>query len=205
MEVSAVVATAVAAMSIKSMELKWVSSRGKTQMEKTIKTPSKSKSPFPLQVMVPIFISINPSHIHPSDLRDLFTACNLSPHRGVEAVDLHKLRIALSYSSVLVSVFCKPSDLIGDSSSLSSSIETQQQKRMKKKMKTFSFGELLQNAIILPSTRALGLAIHHRLGARAFTLPRTAHVGASRPAIWPYFVPRPPSTSPRWSCSKETS
>ncbi|KAM1346284.1 hypothetical protein ACFX13_036350 [Malus domestica] len=211
MEVSAVVATTVAAMSIKSMELKWVSSRGKTQMEKTIKTPSKSKSPFPLQVMVPIFISINPSHIHPSDLRDLFIAYNLSPHRfpnyaddsGVEAVDLHKLRIALSHSSVLVSVFCKPSDLIGDSSSLSSSIETQQQKRMKKK-KTFSFGELLQNAIILPSTRALGLAIHHRLGARAFTLPRTAHAGASRPVIWPYFVPRPPSTSLRWSCSKET-
>ncbi|CAN6705419.1 unnamed protein product [Malus baccata var. baccata] len=154
MEVSAAVATTAAAMSVKSMELKWVSSRGKTQMEKTIKTPSKSKSPFPLQAMVPIFISTNPSHVHPSDLRDLFTACNLSPHRfpnyaddgGVEAVDLHKLRIALSHSSVLVSVFCKPSDLIGDSSSLSSSIETQQQKRKKKK-KTVGFGELLQNAV----------------------------------------------------------
>lgn len=153
MEVSAAVATAAAAMSVKSMELKWVSRRGKTQMEKTIKTPSKSKSPFPLQAMAPIFISTNPSHVHPSDLRDLFTACNLSPHRfpnyavdgGVEAVDLHKLRIALSHSSVLVSVFCKPSDLIGDSSSLSSSIETQQQKRKKKK--TVGFGELLQNAV----------------------------------------------------------
>ncbi|KAM1102235.1 hypothetical protein FF1_011044 [Malus domestica] len=128
-------------MSVKSMELKWVSSKGKTQMEKTIKTPSKSKSPFPLQAMVPIFISTNPSHVHPSDLRDLFTACNFSPHRfpnyadddGVEVINLHKLHIALSYSSVLVSIFCKPSDLIGDSSLLSSSIETQQQKRRKKK------------------------------------------------------------------------
>ncbi|TQD71825.1 hypothetical protein C1H46_042636 [Malus baccata] len=132
MEVSAVVATPAAAMSVKSMELKWVSSKGKTQMEKTIKTPSKSKSPFPLQAMVPIFISTNPSHVHPSDLRDLFTACNLSPHRfpnyadddGIEVINLHKLRIALSHNSVLILIFCKPSDLIGDSSLLSSSIET---------------------------------------------------------------------------------
>ncbi|KAM0986714.1 hypothetical protein ACFX2K_011118 [Malus domestica] len=157
MEVSAVVATPTATMFVKSMELKWVSSKGKTHMEKTIKTPSKSKSPFPLQAMVPIFISTNPSHVYPSDLRDLFTACNLSPHRfpnyadddGVEVINLHKLRIALSHSSVLVSIFCKPSDLIGDSSLLSSSIETQQQKRRKKK-RTVGFGELLQNAVVAP-------------------------------------------------------
>ncbi|KAM1348291.1 hypothetical protein ACFX13_002598 [Malus domestica] len=155
MEVSAVVATTAATMSVKSMELKWVSIRGKIQMEKTIKTPSKFKSPFPLQVMVPIFISTNPSHVHPSDLQDLFTTCNISPHRfpnyadddDVEAVDLHKLRIALFHSLVLVSVFCKPSDLIGDSSSLSSSIEMQQQKK-RKKNKTVGFKELLYNAVI---------------------------------------------------------
>ncbi|CAN6546739.1 unnamed protein product [Malus baccata var. baccata] len=107
-------------MSVKSMELKWVSNRGKTQMEKTIKTPSKSKSPFPLQAMVPIFISTNPSHIHLSDLRDLFTTCNLSPHRFPN---------------------------YANDADHSSSIETHQQK-MRKKKKTVSFEELLQNIVV---------------------------------------------------------
>ncbi|OVA02206.1 GNAT domain [Macleaya cordata] len=64
----------------------------------------------------PIFISTNPSHINPLHLRDLFSSSNLSCHRfpnldsegRVEPVDLNKLQIALSHSSVVVSVFCKP-------------------------------------------------------------------------------------------------
>ncbi|KAM1120801.1 hypothetical protein TB2_002457 [Malus domestica] len=67
MEVSAVVATAAATMSVKSMELKWVSIRRKTQMEKTIKTPSKFKSPFPLQAMVPIlYPQTHLTYTHPT-------------------------------------------------------------------------------------------------------------------------------------------
>ncbi|KAH0979300.1 hypothetical protein GBA52_006477 [Prunus armeniaca] len=139
MEISAAAATAAAAAmpmhvveghtTKKTMELKWVSrrSRGrKIQMEKTMKTPleSKPKAPATLQALVPVFISTNPSHVNPDDLSDLFIACNLSCHRFpnyvdagggrcvVEAVDLHKLRVALSHSSVLVSVFCKPNDVI---------------------------------------------------------------------------------------------
>ncbi|GMP69734.1 hypothetical protein CsSME_00028880 [Camellia sinensis var. sinensis] len=68
----------------------------------------------------PIFISTNPSHINPNHLRDLFSLCNHSCHRfpttDSDPVDLHKLRIALSHSSVLVSVFSRPevvSNLIG--------------------------------------------------------------------------------------------
>ncbi|CAN0877133.1 hypothetical protein LINGRAHAP2_LOCUS11709 [Linum grandiflorum] len=64
---------------------------------------------------VPIHISANPSHVDPQQLRRLFSLCNHSCHRfpklidgdaAVAAVDLEKLRIALSHSSVLVSVFC---------------------------------------------------------------------------------------------------
>ncbi|KAL5711557.1 hypothetical protein ACHQM5_021994 [Ranunculus cassubicifolius] len=62
----------------------------------------------------PIIISTNPSHINPHQLTDLFTSANLSCHRfpnldpstgRVEPVDTNKLRLALSHSSVLVSVF----------------------------------------------------------------------------------------------------
>ncbi|CAN1126518.1 hypothetical protein LINPERHAP2_LOCUS3475, partial [Linum perenne] len=65
---------------------------------------------------VPIYISTNPSHVDPQQLCRLFSLCNHSCHRfpkvvdvvTVEAVDLEKLRIALSRSSVLVFVFCNP-------------------------------------------------------------------------------------------------
>ncbi|KAI3991278.1 hypothetical protein MKX01_034597 [Papaver californicum] len=78
---------------------------------------SSSISSKPLKkVRPPIFISSNPSHINLVHLRDVFSSCNLSCHRfpnidsegRVEPVDLNKLRIALSHSSVIVSVFCKP-------------------------------------------------------------------------------------------------
>ncbi|KAI5346743.1 hypothetical protein L3X38_014622 [Prunus dulcis] len=179
MEISAAAATSAAAavpMHIveghttkKTMELKWVSRRsrgGKIQMEKTMKMPSESKpkAPETLQALVPVFISTNPSHVNPDDLSDLFIACNLSCHRFpnyvdagggrcvVEAVDLHKLRVALSHSSVLVSVFCKPNDVIGCSSSSSSFLkEKQQQQQQQKKKKIVGFGELLQN-VVMPVT-----------------------------------------------------
>ncbi|KAA8539724.1 hypothetical protein F0562_026416 [Nyssa sinensis] len=64
----------------------------------------------------PIFISTNPAYVNPHHLRDLCAASNHSCHRfpnfdsdgRVEPVDVDKLRIALSHSSVMVSVFSKP-------------------------------------------------------------------------------------------------
>ncbi|CAK9135916.1 unnamed protein product [Ilex paraguariensis] len=62
-----------------------------------------------------IFISTNPTHVNPLHLRDLYSHCNHSCHRfpnlgpdgGVDPVDVDKLRIALSHSFVVVSVFAK--------------------------------------------------------------------------------------------------
>ncbi|KAF6143016.1 hypothetical protein GIB67_041084 [Kingdonia uniflora] len=70
----------------------------------------------------PLFISTNPSHVKLNQLTHLFTSSHFSTHRFpnlhysssgnhrvVEAVNVDKLRIALLHSSVVVSVFCKPS------------------------------------------------------------------------------------------------
>ena len=89
----------------KYMELKWVRWRTSksSQLEKMKKL--SSKPPFP------IYISTDPRHVDPHRLQDLFVDCNHSTHRfptWPEPVDIHKLRIALSHSSVLVSVFCNP-------------------------------------------------------------------------------------------------
>ncbi|KAL7588340.1 hypothetical protein Lser_V15G36058 [Lactuca serriola] len=64
----------------------------------------------------PIFISTNLSDVNPIHLQDLYSSCNHSCHRfpnispdgRVEPVDVDKLRIALSHSSVVVSVFARP-------------------------------------------------------------------------------------------------
>ncbi|KAL4574946.1 hypothetical protein LXL04_021786 [Taraxacum kok-saghyz] len=64
----------------------------------------------------PIFISTNLSDVNPIHLRDLYSSCNQSCHRfpnissdgRVEPVDVEKLTIALSHSSVVVSVFARP-------------------------------------------------------------------------------------------------
>ncbi|KAI3817876.1 hypothetical protein L1987_11676 [Smallanthus sonchifolius] len=64
----------------------------------------------------PIFISTSFSDVNPIHLRDLCTTCNHSFHRfpnilpdgRVEPVDVDKLRVALSHSSVVVSVFARP-------------------------------------------------------------------------------------------------
>ncbi|TKY73972.1 acetyltransferase NSI [Spatholobus suberectus] len=87
----------------KSMELKWVRRRTSesSQLEKT--KPSRP--------LFPIYISTDPRHVDPHRLRDLFADCNHSTHRfptRPEPVDIRKLRIALSHSAVLVSVFCNP-------------------------------------------------------------------------------------------------
>nr|XP_011470016.1 PREDICTED: uncharacterized protein LOC101311324 isoform X2 [Fragaria vesca subsp. vesca] len=139
-----------------SMELKWASSRGKTQVQ-NMKTPSKSKAPATLRTSVPVFISTNPSHVKPDDLIDLYSACNLNGHRfpgyvdgkdgcrEVEGIDVNKLRVALSHSEVLVSVFCKPNDVVSKSSSSFS------QKNRKKLNITEGLGELFER-VVMPVT-----------------------------------------------------
>lgn len=93
----------------KSMELKWVSRR----IRKSSQIERRKKQQLLLKPLFPIYISTDPRHVDPHRLRDLFSDCNHSCHRFpndavVEPVDIHKLRIALSHSAVLVSVFCKP-------------------------------------------------------------------------------------------------
>lgn len=115
----------------KCMELRWVSrnirSKAKGDKEKRVSVKNKKEK-------VPIYISTNPSHINSEELRDLYSACNHSCHRFpkyldcdtdvVEAVDIHKLRTALSHSSLVVSVFCKPTDVLLFTTKSSSEINT---------------------------------------------------------------------------------
>ncbi|XP_057989905.1 GCN5-related N-acetyltransferase 3, chloroplastic isoform X2 [Hevea brasiliensis] len=98
---------------IKTMEVRWATTK---DYGKRLSSKLKSRR-------IPIYISTNPSDINPQDLRELCTTCNHSCHRFpaidhngklVEAVDLKKLRLALSHSSVLVSVFCNLQDAVVD-------------------------------------------------------------------------------------------
>ncbi|KAF6138915.1 hypothetical protein GIB67_025644 [Kingdonia uniflora] len=91
----------------------------------------------------PLFISTNPSHVKLNQLTHLFFSSNFSSHRFpnlhyngnqrvVEAVNVDKLRIALLHSSVVVSVFCKPSCC----------------EREKGENETFSFGRELMERVV---------------------------------------------------------
>ncbi|XP_021752415.1 uncharacterized N-acetyltransferase ycf52-like [Chenopodium quinoa] len=58
----------------------------------------------------PIFISTNPSHINIDTLSNLYLSCNHSPHRfplSSDGIDNRKLGVAVSNSSVVVSVFAE--------------------------------------------------------------------------------------------------
>ncbi|XP_062092287.1 GCN5-related N-acetyltransferase 3, chloroplastic [Humulus lupulus] len=109
--------------SCKTMELKWVVTTPKTHKPKSLSLP---------QTSLPIFISTKPSHVNPDELRGLFGACKLSTHRFPayadescsdtgHIVDVRKLRVALSHSSFVVSVFCKSQDIVSVSASEDSS------------------------------------------------------------------------------------
>jgi hypothetical protein len=95
----------------KSMELKWV----RTKITKTSPL-NNNKEKLLSTPLLPVYISTNPQHIDPQNLRNLCYTCNHSFNRfpnlknseTSEPVNINKLRIALSHSDVLVSVFCKP-------------------------------------------------------------------------------------------------
>ncbi|KAJ1387504.1 GNAT domain [Sesbania bispinosa] len=70
-------------------------------------------------------IEMDPRHVDPNRLQDLYATCNHSCHRfpnllQPQPLDIHKLRIALSHSALLVSVFCKPHHLDAFANSSSS-------------------------------------------------------------------------------------
>ncbi|CAM8892761.1 unnamed protein product [Rhodiola kirilowii] len=66
----------------------------------------------------PLILSTHPSHVDIHRLKDLYAACNLAGHRfptfdregRVEPVDLNKLRIAVSNSFAVTSVFSRQTD-----------------------------------------------------------------------------------------------
>ncbi|KAH8480494.1 hypothetical protein H0E87_030682 [Populus deltoides] len=95
---------------MKAMEIRWA-----TRKEYSNKVSTT------LKPRIPIFISTNPSHINPQELRDLYGSCNHSCHRFpkmdkmgklVEPVDIKRLSVALSHSALLVSVFCNKEDVL---------------------------------------------------------------------------------------------
>ncbi|XP_045820063.1 uncharacterized protein LOC123913387 [Trifolium pratense] len=110
----------------KSMELRWV----RTRITKTSQQLNNSKQKLLSTPLLPVYISTNPRHVDPQNIRDLCSTCNHSFNRfpnlknseTSEPVDINKLRIALSHSDVLVSVFCKPHHVDGLAESSSSSI-----------------------------------------------------------------------------------
>ncbi|KAL5799833.1 hypothetical protein ACOSQ4_032717 [Xanthoceras sorbifolium] len=99
------------------MELRWVTTRTKKDKNNNPKDLNLKPS------TIPVYISTNSSDINPPELRELFRVCNHSCHRFprldpeeeedgrvVEPVDVDKLRVALSHSYVIVSLFCRPHD-----------------------------------------------------------------------------------------------
>lgn len=103
----------------KWMELKWVRRRRISRNNSQVLEEEEKPLRRPL---LPVYISTDPRHVDPQHLRDLCATCNHSCHRfpnllpepEPEPVDIHKLRIALSHSAVLVSVFCKPHHVLSD-------------------------------------------------------------------------------------------
>ncbi|XP_041020323.1 uncharacterized protein LOC121261950 isoform X2 [Juglans microcarpa x Juglans regia] len=146
------------------MELRWVSSRRKRIIDKD-KRVLLPKKPFIPPALVPLYISTTPSHINPEELKDLYSASNHSCHRfpsyvdsegtvRVEPMDIHKLSIALSHSSVVVSVFCKPTDVLCATETWSSSSSSSSLEDLIKPRKTLGLGDLFQK--VLPVTPSNG-------------------------------------------------
>lgn len=146
----------------KSMELRWINSTSRRKNLNPNPNPNsgdfgslKSKPP---PLMMPIYISTDPSHVNLQELSELYDRCNHSCHRfpevdpktGIveEVMDLDKLRIALSHSCVVVSVFCKPQHVNVDQ------IRNQEEQKKKKKTNKLGlFGDLVESVmpVVIPS------------------------------------------------------
>ncbi|XWS65646.1 hypothetical protein CRYUN_Cryun05aG0131700 [Craigia yunnanensis] len=145
----------------KSMELRWISStsRKKNLNPKPNSREFGSLKSKPPPLMMPIYISTDPSHIKLQELGELYTSCNYSCHRfpevdpktGIveEVMDLDKLRIALSHSCVIVSVFCKPQHV----NVTKTTNQIQNQEQQKQTTKGF-IGDLMES--VMPVTPSNG-------------------------------------------------
>ncbi|XP_021896172.1 uncharacterized protein LOC110813386 [Carica papaya] len=144
----------------KSMEIRWLSRKrsSTTKSLNDLRRNLKSSSVAP-PLMMPVYISTQPIHIDPQQLRELCTTCNYSCHRFPkfepedgrveELIDVDKLRIALSHSSILVSVFCRPQDVNDEIDSYSLNVERREKERG-------PLGDLLQRVIpVSPSNGQL--------------------------------------------------
>ncbi|KAG7542174.1 Acyl-CoA N-acyltransferase [Arabidopsis thaliana x Arabidopsis arenosa] len=152
-----VLAVCVGNSSLVSMELRWARRR---------KSDNAASA---LPRSIPIYISTLKKDINLEELRNLYSLCNHSCNRLSEygsnvgkIVDMKKLRVAISRSDVVVSVFCKPHHgdvdddavLYSEEESLSSSLYHSEFGRQNKD-ESF-LGDLFQNAMPLtPSTGQL--------------------------------------------------
>ncbi|KAK9023951.1 hypothetical protein V6N11_004138 [Hibiscus sabdariffa] len=147
---------AAAAFPSKFMELRWIRSNSRRKIPNP-KPGSKefgSLKSVPPPLTMPIYISTDPSHINLQELSELYTSCNHSCHRfpkvdpntGIveEALDLDKLRVALSHSCVIVSVFCKPQHV-----KVSNTTKQIQNQEQQKQMEKGFVGELMESMLPL--------------------------------------------------------
>ncbi|XP_056690380.1 uncharacterized protein [Spinacia oleracea] len=122
----------------------------------------------------PILVSTNPSHINIHTLSNLYLSCNHSPHRFPLSndIDPRKLAVAVSHSSVVVSVFAA----VRDSSGGFGGVEEEREKglwgRILPAVVTSENGELvgfgravsdlgltasIHDVMVIPSLRRLGI------------------------------------------------
>ncbi|XP_020872710.1 uncharacterized N-acetyltransferase ycf52 isoform X3 [Arabidopsis lyrata subsp. lyrata] len=148
-----VLAVCVGNSSLVSMELRWARRR---------KSDNAASA---LPWSIPIYISTLKKDINLEELRNLYSLCNHSSNRLSEygsnvekIVDMKKLRVAISRSDVVVSVFCKPRHADVDDAvlyseeNLSSSLYHSEFGRQNKDES--SLGDLFQN--VLPLTPSNG-------------------------------------------------
>ncbi|KAJ6744641.1 GLUCOSAMINE 6-PHOSPHATE N-ACETYLTRANSFERASE [Salix purpurea] len=130
---------------IKAMEIRWA-----TRKENSNEVSTKLKQ------RIPIFISTNPSHINPQELRDLYGSCNHSCHRFpkmdkmgklVDPVDIKRLTIALSHSDLLVSVFCNKEDVLASDDD---DCGNEREPSKGENPPVLGLGDLLQRVVPLP-------------------------------------------------------
>ncbi|TYH73150.1 hypothetical protein ES332_D05G308400v1 [Gossypium tomentosum] len=141
-----------AAFPSKSMELQWIRSNSRRKNSNLSSREFGGLKSIPPPLVMPIYISTDPSHVNIQELSELYTCCNHSchrfpkvdPHTGIvqEVMDLDKLHIALSHSCVVVSVFCKPQH-----AKVTNITKQNQSQEQQEQIKTGLVGDLMENVM----------------------------------------------------------
>ncbi|KAG4148310.1 hypothetical protein ERO13_D05G278400v2 [Gossypium hirsutum] len=141
-----------AAFPSKSMELRWIRSNSRRKNSNLSSREFGGLKSIPPPLVMPIYISTDPSHVNIQELSELYTCCNHSchrfpkvdPHTGIvqEVMDLDKLHIALSHSCVVVSVFCKPQH-----AKVTNITKQNQSQEQQEQIKTGLVGDLMENVM----------------------------------------------------------